>query len=91
MQMSEPAGILFFINEDVVRLAGSQAMAPPDLHRAVIVVELDVEEAFAVQAPDHAAVGFLDDIKSRSAPLAQSRTRMENIRAFVSALQVCSL
>src|SRR2546430_17117857 len=61
MQMGEPAGILFFINENIVRLLGAEPM-PPDLHRAVIVVELDVEKTLAVLAPDHAAIGFLDEI-----------------------------
>ncbi len=32
----------------------------PDLHRAVIVIELDVEEAFAVGGPHHRAVGLLE-------------------------------
>ena len=81
MQMGEPAGILFFINQNVVRLPGPQAMAP-DLHRAVIVVELDVEEAFAVQAPDHAAIGLLDEIVEIGAtgPVAHANGKI--FRAF---------
>src|SRR5258705_11059845 len=61
MQMSEPAGIFFLINQNIVRLFGAEAM-PPNLHRAMIVVELDVEKTLAVRAPDHPAVGFLDEI-----------------------------
>ena len=33
-----------------------------DLHRPVVVVQLDVEERFRIRRPDHAAVGFLDDV-----------------------------
>ena len=61
VQMGEPAGILLLINQDVIGLLRAQAM-PPDLHRPVVVVELDVEEASGVRTPHHAAVGFLDDI-----------------------------
>src|SRR5712675_1041504 len=61
MQMGEPAGILFLIDEKIVRLLGAEPM-PPDLHRTVIVVEPDVEKTLAVRAPDHPAVGFLDEI-----------------------------
>ena len=61
MQMGEPAGILLFINERIVGLLRSEAM-PPHLHWPVVVVELDVEEAFAVRAPDDPAVGLLDEI-----------------------------
>ena len=61
MEMGEPAGILFLIDQHVVRLPGAEAMTP-DLHRAVIVVELDVEEALAVGAPHHRAVGLLDEV-----------------------------
>ena len=61
MQMGKPAGILFLIDQRVVSLLGAEPMAP-DLHRPVIVVELDVEEAVAVLAPDDAAVGLLDEV-----------------------------
>src|SRR5260370_15265370 len=61
MQMGEPAGIMLLINQHVVGLFGAQAMTP-DLHRAMIVVEPDVEEALCVRAPDHAAVGLLDEV-----------------------------
>ena len=61
MDMGEPAGILLLIDQDVVGLRGAEAMTP-DLHRAMIVVELDVEEALAVRAPHHAAVGLLDEV-----------------------------
>src|ERR1700680_3816072 len=47
MQMGEPAGIGFFVNQHVVRLLRSQAMTP-DLHRTMIVVEIDIEEALRV-------------------------------------------
>ena len=61
MQMGEPAGILFLIDQRVIGLFGAEPM-PPDLHRPVVVVELDVEEALGVRAPDHAAVGLLDQV-----------------------------
>ncbi|OIQ72073.1 hypothetical protein GALL_463050 [mine drainage metagenome] len=61
MDIGEPAGILFLVNQHVVGLPGPQAMTP-DLHRAVVVVELDVEECTRVDAPHHRAVGFLDQI-----------------------------
>ena len=61
MEMGEPAGIRFLIDQRVVRLPGAEAVTP-DLHRAVIVVELDVEEALAVGAPHHRAVGFLHEV-----------------------------
>ena len=86
MQMGEPAGILFFIDQNVVGLLVPSAMTP-HLHRAVVVVELDVEEAFAVLAPHHAAVGFLDEVVAIGA-VAQSRTRIEKYsEPLVSALQ----
>ena len=59
MDMGEPAGILLLVDQQVVGLRRAEAMAP-DLHRAVVVVELDVEEAFAIRAPHHRAVGLLD-------------------------------
>src|SRR2546430_6637788 len=34
----------------------------PVLHRAVVVIELDVEEAFAVRAPHHRAIGLFHEI-----------------------------
>src|SRR5262249_3550777 len=61
VNMGEPAGILLLIDQHVVGLLGAEAMAP-HLHRAVIVVELDVEETLAIGRPDDGAVGFLDDI-----------------------------
>ena len=61
MDMGEPAGILFLIDQDIVRLRRAEPVTP-DLHRAVVVVELDVEEALAVGAPHHAAVGLLDEV-----------------------------
>ena len=61
MQMGEPAGIRFLIDQHVVGLLGAEAMTP-DLHRPVVVVELDVEEALGVRAPDHRAVGLLDEV-----------------------------
>src|SRR4051812_28761947 len=61
MQMGEPAGIGFFVHQRIVGLSGAEAMTP-DLHRAMVVVELDIEEAVAVDAPDHAAVGLLDQV-----------------------------
>ena len=61
MQMREPAGVLLLINQDVVRLPGAEAM-PPHLPRAMVVIELDIEEAVAVLAPHRRAVGLLDEI-----------------------------
>ena len=46
--MGEPAGVLLLIDQGVVRLLRAEPVAP-DLHRAVVVVELDVEEAAAVR------------------------------------------
>ena len=61
MQMDEPARVLFLVNQNVIRLRCAQAMTP-DLHRAMVIIELDVKEAVAVQAPHHAAVGLFDDV-----------------------------
>ena len=61
MDMGEPAGILLLIDQDILGLRRAEAMTP-DLHRAMIVVELDVEERLAVRAPHHAAVGLLDEV-----------------------------
>src|SRR5262245_66460669 len=61
MQMGEPAGILLFINKRVVALLGAEPV-PPHLHRAMVVVELHIEEARAVLAPDDAAIGLLDEL-----------------------------
>ena len=90
VQMGEPAGILLLIDQNVVRLRRAEAM-PPDLHRAMVVVELDVEEALAVRAPHHRAVGLLDEIVKVALP-SQSRTRIEKYsEPLVSALQAWSL
>ena len=48
MQMGEPAGILLLIDQRVVGLLGAEPV-PPDLHRPMVVVELDVEEAVAIR------------------------------------------
>src|ERR1700686_2866660 len=61
VHMREPAGILFLVYQNVVGLPGPQAMKP-DLHRAVVVVELYIEEALGARAPPPRAVVFLDDI-----------------------------
>src|ERR1700676_3000433 len=61
MQMGEPSGIRLFIDQDVVGLRRAKLMAP-DLHRPVVVVELDIKETLAVRAPPHRAVGLLDQI-----------------------------
>src|SRR5258705_3205695 len=75
--MGEPAGIVLFIDQNIVRLCCSQAM-PPDLHRAVVVVEFYVEEAFAVGRPHHRAVGLLDDVLKVSAgsPVAYAKGKI---------------
>src|SRR5258708_24417389 len=77
MHMGEPAGIVFFINQNIVGLRCSQAM-PPNLHRAVVVVELYVEEAFAVGCPHYRAVGLLDDVLKVSAgsPVAHANGKI---------------
>ena len=81
LDMGEPAGILFLVDQDVVRLRRAEAMAP-DLHRAMIVVELYVEEGFGIRGPHHAAVGFLDQIGAVLAvgPVAHSNRKI--FRAF---------
>ena len=61
MNVGEPAGILFFVDQDVVRLRVAK-LVQPDLHRAMVVVELDVEERLGIQCPDHATVGLLDQV-----------------------------
>jgi hypothetical protein len=61
MDMGEPAGIVLFINRTSSACVVPRAMTP-DLHRAVVVVELYVEEALAVGSPHHRAVGLLDDV-----------------------------
>src|ERR1700694_3835017 len=61
MNMGKPAGILFLIDQSVVRLPCPQAL-PPTLLRAVVVIKPDIEEAFAVRTPHHGAVGFLDQV-----------------------------
>ena len=61
VEMREPAGILLFIDQNIVRLRCTETMTP-DLHRAMVVVEFDIEEALAVGAPHHRAVGLLDEI-----------------------------
>ena len=81
MQMGEPAGILLLINQHVVGLRRAEPMAP-DLHRAVVVVELDVEEALAVRAPDHAAVGLLDEIVAIGAAVPVAHPDREIFRAL---------
>src|SRR6266446_3911625 len=77
MDMGEPAGIALFINQNIVGLRRSQAM-PPDLHRAVVVVEFYVEEAFAVARPHHRAVGLLDDVLKVGAgsPVAHANSKI---------------
>src|SRR5215471_846524 len=59
--MREPAGVLLLVDEDIIGLPGAEAM-PPHLPRAMVVVELDIEEALGVLAPYHRAVGFLDEV-----------------------------
>ena len=91
MQMGEPAGILLFINQRVVGLLGAQPM-PPDLHRAMVVVELDVEEA--VCSPCSRPRRHRSPRRGRRdrLPVAQSRTRIEKYsEPLVSALHACSL
>ena len=81
MQMGEPAGILFLIDQRVVRLPGAEPMTP-DLHRAVVVVELDVEEAVAILAPDHAAIGLLDEVVAIGAGRPVAHPDREILRAL---------
>ncbi len=77
VNMGEPARVVFLVDQDIVLLAGAQAMAP-DLHRAMVVVELDIIERFGIRAPHHRAVGLLDDIfKIRAArPVAHANCKV---------------
>ena len=79
--MGKPAGIVLFINQNVVRLRCSQAMAP-DLHWAVVVVEFYIEEAFAVGSPDHRAVGLLDDVVKVRGTFPVAHTNRKIFRAL---------
>src|SRR5689334_4854505 len=81
MQMGEPAGILFLIHQRVVGLLRAEPVAP-DLHRAMVVVELDVEEAVAALAPYDAAIGLLDDVVAILAIGPVADTNREILRAF---------
>ena len=81
MQMGEPAEILFLINQRVVGLLRAKPM-PPHLHRAMVVVELDVEEAVAVRAPDDAAIGLLDEIVAIRAGRPVAHANRKIFRAF---------
>ena len=81
MQMGEPAGILFLIDQRVVGLLGAEFMAP-HLHRTMVVVELDVEEATAILAPDDAAVGFLDEVVTIGAISPVTHANREIFRAL---------
>ena len=81
MDMGEPAGILFLVDQDVVRLRRAEAM-PPDLHWAMIVVEFDVEESLGIGAPHHAAVGFLDKVGAIGARRPVAHPNRKIFRAF---------
>ena len=61
MNVREPPGVGLLINERVVGLFRAELMQP-DLHRAMVVIELDVEERPGIQRPHHAAIGLLDQI-----------------------------
>src|SRR6185437_3066143 len=61
MDMREPAGIVLLVNENIGGLRHAQAVTP-NLHRAMVVVKLDVKEALAIRAPYHRAVCLLDQI-----------------------------
>src|SRR5205085_11479205 len=61
MDMREPAGIVFLVNQNIIGLRHAQAVTP-DLHGAMVIVELDVKEAFAIRAPYHGAVSLLDQV-----------------------------
>src|SRR5262249_23010551 len=78
--MGEPAGILLLIDKNVFGLRRAEAM-PPHLHGPMIVVELDVEEALAVLAPDNRAVGFLDETVEILAGLPVAHTHAKIFRA----------
>ncbi len=81
MQMGEPAGILLLVDQHIVGLFRAQSM-PPYLHRPMVVVELDVEEAVCVQAPDHAAIGLLDEIVEVGAACPVAHADRKIFRAF---------
>jgi len=59
VDVREPAGILFLVNQRVAGLRRAEGV-PVHLHRAMVVVELHIEERFRIRGPDHVAVGFLD-------------------------------
>ncbi len=85
VDVCEPAGIAFLIDQRVVGLRSAEDMAI-DLHRAVIVVEPDVKERFRVRRPDNAPIGFLDDVSAVDSrlPVANADTEVfgaANIRA----------
>src|SRR5579871_5414960 len=61
MDVGEPAGVFFFVDEEIVRLLGAEAMTP-DLQRAVVLIELYIEEGAGVAVPHHAAIGLLDEV-----------------------------
>ena len=89
MQMGEPAGILLLVNQDIVGLLGAEAMAP-HLHRAMIVVELDVEESCCSRRSIPRRRRFPRPGR-RGPAVAQSRTRIEKYsEPLMSALQACS-
>ncbi len=79
--MGEPAGVLFLIDEDIVLLLGAETMAP-HLRRAVIVVELDVEETLAVLAPDRRSIGVLDAVGMIAAAVPFAHEDGEIFRAL---------
>ena len=80
MQMGEPAGVLFLVDQRVVGLRRAEPV-PPHLHRPVIVVELDIEEAVAIRAPDDAAVGLLDEVVAGRAAVPVAHANGKIFRA----------
>ena len=61
VDVDEPAGVLFLINQPVLGLRRAEAVKI-DLQRTMVVVELDIEEGGGIGGPDHVAAGLLDDI-----------------------------
>src|SRR5258708_20231265 len=53
-----------------------------DLHRPMIVVELDIEERFGIRTPHHGAVGFLDGVVTVDATSPIAHPDREIFRAL---------
>ena len=75
MNMREPAGVRFLMHQHVLGLRCAEPVAI-DLHRAVVVVELDVVERAASPCVHTTPPSVSSITSARSVPLSQSRTRI---------------